>query len=74
MVDIRFWVFDRRSKKALGPYSMERLRAMPGLVSPDTKVAPEGASKAADWRRAKDFPQIKAIFPEWVPPPDAKPS
>lgn len=62
---IRFWVFDKRSKKALGPYTLERLRNMPGLLSPDSKLALEGASKATDWRKAKEFPQVKAAFPEW---------
>lgn len=59
---MRFWIYDKRSKKILGPYTLERLKSMPGLLSPDTKVAPEGASRTADWRKAKDVPVLQKLL------------
>ncbi|MBI5596445.1 MAG: hypothetical protein HY928_10190 [Elusimicrobia bacterium] len=59
---MRFWIFDKRTKRILGPYSLERLKAMPGLLAPETKVAPEGASRSQDWRKAKDVPVLNQIL------------
>ncbi|MBI3297668.1 MAG: DUF4339 domain-containing protein [Elusimicrobia bacterium] len=59
---MRFWIYDKRAKKILGPYTVERLKAMPGLLTPDTKVAPEGASRTVDWRKAKDVPVLLKII------------
>lgn len=59
---MRFWVWDRRTKRVLGPYSLERFKAMPGLLGPETKVAPEGATDAKAWRQAKDVPVLKQLL------------
>lgn len=59
---MRFWIFDKRTKRILGPYSLERLKSMPGLLSPETKVAPEGASRAQDWRKVKDVPVLNQLL------------
>lgn len=78
---MRFWVFDKRTKKILGPYSLERLRMMPGLLTLDTKVAPEGASRVHDWRKVKDVPVLKTLLdavgtaenPELIEPDEPTP-
>lgn len=78
---MRFWVFDKRTKKILGPYSLERFKAMPGLLTLDTKVAPEGSSRPQDWRKVKDVPILKRLLddvgtpenPEVVEPGAAPP-
>lgn len=59
---MRFWIYDKRTKRILGPYSLERLKSMPGLLSAETKVAPEGASRSQDWRKAKDVPVLNQIL------------
>ena len=78
---MRFWVFDKRTKKILGPYSVERFKAMPGLLTLETKVAPEGASRVHDWRKVKDVPILKTLLeavgtpenPEVVEPDEPTP-
>lgn len=78
---MRFWVFDKRTKKILGPYSLERFRMMPGLLTLDTKVAPEGATRVHDWRKVRDVPVLKTLLeavgtaenPEIVEPDEPTP-
>ena len=78
---MRFWVFDKRTKKILGPYTLERFKSMPGLLTLDTKVAPEGSSRTQDWRKAKDVPILKTLLdavgtpenPEVVEPDEPTP-
>ncbi|MDE2291292.1 MAG: hypothetical protein KGL53_04350 [Elusimicrobia bacterium] len=59
---MRFWVWDKRTKRILGPYSLDRFKAMPGLLSAETKVAPEGSTDAKAWRMAKDVPVLKQLL------------
>jgi hypothetical protein len=50
------------------------LSKLPGF-NPDTKVAPEGARLANEWKKAKDFEELKSLFPapvESTDKPDAK--
>lgn len=58
---MRYWFFDERTKRATGPHLDMVLARQPGF-GPESKVAPEGARGAADWRPAKDLPELKAFL------------
>ncbi len=62
---MRYWVYDERSKKVLGPHLLITLVKVPGF-GPETKVAPEGARRASEWKRAKEIAELAELF---APPP-----
>lgn len=62
---MRYWVSD--GSNAQGPFSPEQLRRIPGFT-PETMVAPEDAQSASEWRPAKVFADISALFAEPLPP------
>lgn len=66
---VRFWVYDEEKKSVLGPHLLMTLRKLPGF-GPETKVAPVDARTSKDWKRAKEFPELAALFP---PPPAPAP-
>lgn len=68
-VAMRYWIYDEEKKAVLGPHLLLTLRKLPGF-GPETKVAPEGARAPKDWKRAKEFPELVALFP----PPSAPPA
>jgi len=70
---VRFWVYDEAKKAVLGPHLLLTLRKLPGF-GPETKVAPEGARAPKDWKRAKEFPELAALFPPPAPPPGPAPA
>lgn len=55
---MRYWLFDERAKRATGPFLDATLSRQPGF-GPESKVAPEGARKAGEWRPAKEIPELK---------------
>ncbi len=65
---MRFWVYDEARKAVMGPHLLMTLRKLPGF-GPETKVALEGAHSTKDWKRAKEFPELLAIFPPTPPAP-----
>ncbi|MDE2489292.1 MAG: hypothetical protein KGM24_00485 [Elusimicrobia bacterium] len=58
---MRFWVYDPKSKKVLGPHLTMTLQKVPDF-GPDTKVAPADAKSASDWKRAGDVPELQSLF------------
>ena len=64
---MRYWLYDERTKRVLGPHLAKLLPKQAGF-GPDSKVAPEGARGAAEWKRAKDVDELKALFPPSAPP------
>ena len=58
---MRYWIYDERTKTVFGPHLVMALSQQPGF-GPETKVAPEGAKGALDWKRAKDVEELKGIF------------
>jgi hypothetical protein len=65
---MRYWIFDERTRSVLGPHLAKLLPRQKGF-GPESKVAPEGARGAGDWKRAKDVDELKAFFT----PPAEKP-
>ena len=63
---MRYWIFDERTKRAMGPHLAQLLPKHPGF-GPESKVAPEGTK---DWKRAQDIDELKPLF---APPPAPKP-
>ncbi|MFI5348509.1 MAG: hypothetical protein ACHQ2Z_03110 [Elusimicrobiota bacterium] len=69
---MRYWLFDERTKRALGPHLALLLPKQPGF-GPESKVAPEGARAPGDWRKAKDVDELKVLFTTPAAPPAEKP-
>lgn len=67
---MRYWLYDKRTNKALGPHLAIRLRSIPGF-GPESKVAPAGAVGSKDWKLAKEFEELKAFFAPAAAPPEA---
>ena len=71
---MRFWIYDEDRKCVQGPYLLMSLRKLPGF-GPETKVAAEGSHSTKDWKRAKEFPELLALFPSTPPAaPQAPPT
>jgi hypothetical protein len=68
---MRYWIYDEAGKRALGPHLVELLPKQPGF-GPESRVAPAGARRAGDWKRAKDVDELKGLFPTPPAPPDEK--
>ncbi|MFI5361761.1 MAG: hypothetical protein ACHQ49_07305 [Elusimicrobiota bacterium] len=66
---MRYWIFDERTKRVLGPHLAMVLSKQPGF-GPETKVAPEGARGPNDWKRAEEIEELKPF----LSPPPAGPS
>ena len=62
---MRYWVYDERTKKVLGPHLVITLVKVPGF-GPETKVAPYGLTGAPEWKPAKEVPELAEHF---APPP-----
>ena len=58
---MRYWIYDERTKSVLGPHLAHLLSRQPGF-GPESKVAPDGARSAKDWKKAKDVDELKAFF------------
>ncbi len=69
---MRYWIFDERTKSVRGPHLLMSLPKQPGF-GPETKVAPEGARGAKEWKMAKDVDELKILFPAPAAPPAEKP-
>ncbi|HEX4048751.1 MAG TPA: hypothetical protein VH309_12990 [Elusimicrobiota bacterium] len=65
---MRYWLYDDATKRVRGPHLLHLLPKQPGF-GPESKVAPEGARGAGDWKKAKDVPELKGLFPPPEPPP-----
>jgi hypothetical protein len=65
---MRYWLFDERTKRAMGPHLVMTLAHQPGF-GPEAKVAPEGARLAGEWKLAKDVPELQSLFAPPPPPP-----
>ncbi|MFA6093434.1 MAG: hypothetical protein WCU88_06325 [Elusimicrobiota bacterium] len=77
MGQIRYYVYDRGTKRVMGPYPLPRLKTLPGF-GPEIRVAPEGSTKSSDWKPAKEFAELQGLFSppaeEPKPPTPGKPS
>jgi hypothetical protein len=70
---MRYWLYDEDSKSVRGPHLAPVLPKQRGF-GPESKVAPEGARGPADWKAAKDVPELKVLFAApAAPPPKPKP-
>jgi hypothetical protein len=58
-LDPRYWLY--ADDKILGPYTIRFLRKVKGF-HPDILVAPTGSQTGKDWRPAKEFPDLVAMF------------
>jgi hypothetical protein len=58
---VRYWVYDERSKKVLGPHLVITLINVAGF-GPETKVAPYGTRSTKEWKPAKDVPELAELF------------
>jgi hypothetical protein len=58
---LRFWIYDERTKKVLGPHLLMLLPKQPGF-GPESKVALAGTGAPVDWKRAKDVEELKVLF------------
>ncbi|MFA6029384.1 MAG: hypothetical protein WC969_06005 [Elusimicrobiota bacterium] len=67
---MRYYVYDKKTKRVLGPFTPQRLKAVPGF-NLEVKVALEGSSSSDDWHPAGEFDEFKALFAAPAPPPDA---
>jgi hypothetical protein len=70
---MRYWVFDERTRKVHGPHIAMTLPEQLGF-GPESKVAPEGARGAKDWKRAKDVDELKILFAAAAPAPAPVPA
>ena len=57
----KYWIFDEHSGQVHGPYWITRLKTMHGF-GPNTKLAPQGATKPKDWKKARDIPEFQEEF------------
>jgi hypothetical protein len=69
---MRYWIFDERTKRILGPHLAKLLPKQAGF-GPESRVAPEGARAPTDWKRAKDVEELKPLLPPPPAPPAEKP-
>ena len=69
---MRYWIYDERTKRVLGPHLAKLLPKQPGF-GPETKVAPAGARVPGDWKPAKDIDELKSFFTAPAAPPSEKP-
>ncbi len=63
---MRYWV--KSGEKVIGPYSPEDLKTS-AILSPDTLVAPEGATSPAAWRPANSYEELRGILAKPPSPP-----
>lgn len=66
---MRYWVYDRQSRKPVGPFTAVQLRGINGF-GPDTQVCPEGAKQ---WSPARSFNDLASSPPPRTNPPDPAP-
>ncbi|MFI5346298.1 MAG: hypothetical protein ACHQ51_07985 [Elusimicrobiota bacterium] len=64
---MRYWLYDERTKKVLGPHLVMLLPKQAGF-GPESKVAPAGPNAAKEWKPAKEVEELKSLF---APPPKA---